>query len=156
MATTAGLTEAVLYDALVNYLVSMARAVESAMNRALDAIIGFDNPRTAGLPGEVFLLEPRINEMDAWASNSPCQLRLSRCELREVRLGYHWKAEVYRRCVRNPLRAQHRSESAVGHADREAVGDLDDRVLHRSPGLRGHRLVPRARRAVLHRPREQA
>ena len=64
MATAAGLTEAVLYDALVNYLVSMARLVESAMNRALDAIIGFDNPRTAGLPGEVFLLEPRINEME--------------------------------------------------------------------------------------------
>jgi phosphate transport system protein len=64
MATAAGLTEAVLYDALVNYLVSMARLVESAMNRALDAIVGFDNPRTAGLPGEVFLLEPRINEME--------------------------------------------------------------------------------------------
>jgi phosphate transport system protein len=64
MATAAGLTEAVLYDALVNYLVSMARVVESAMNRALDAIIGFDNGRTAGLPGEVFLLEPRINEME--------------------------------------------------------------------------------------------
>ena len=64
MATAAGLTEAVLYDALVNYLVSMARTVESAMNRALDAIVGFDNSRTAGLPGEVFLLEPRINEME--------------------------------------------------------------------------------------------
>jgi phosphate transport system protein len=64
MATTAGLTEAVLYDALVNYLVSMARVVENAMNRALEAIVGFDNPRTASLPGEVFLLEPRINEME--------------------------------------------------------------------------------------------
>jgi phosphate transport system protein len=64
MATAAGLTEAVLYDVLVNYLVSMARVVESAMNRALDAIVGFDNPRTAGLPGEVFLFEPRINEME--------------------------------------------------------------------------------------------
>lgn len=64
MASTAGLTEAVLYDTLVNYLVSMARTVESAMNRALDAIVSFDNPRTAGLPGEVFLLEPRINEME--------------------------------------------------------------------------------------------
>ena len=60
----AGLTEAVLYDALVNYLVSMARTVESAMNRALDAIVGYDSPRTTGLPGEVFLLEPRINEME--------------------------------------------------------------------------------------------
>jgi phosphate transport system protein len=64
MATGTSLTEAVLYDALVNYLVSMARTVESAMNRALDAIVGFDSPRTAGLPGEVFLLEPRINEME--------------------------------------------------------------------------------------------
>src|SRR6266478_8887481 len=64
MAPAAGLTEAVLYDTLVNYLISMARVVESAMNRALDAIIAFDNPRTSALPGEVFLLEPRINEME--------------------------------------------------------------------------------------------
>src|SRR5258708_37012519 len=64
MAPAAGLTEAVLYDTLVNYLISMARVVESAMNRALDAIIGFDNPRTSALPGEVFLLDPRINEME--------------------------------------------------------------------------------------------
>ena len=64
MATTAGLTETVLYDTLVNYLVSMARTVESGMNRALDAIVSPNSPRTAALPGEVFLLEPRINEME--------------------------------------------------------------------------------------------
>src|SRR5258708_9375834 len=64
MTTAAGFTEAVLYDTLVNHLMSMARTVESAMNRSLDAIIAFDNPRTSGLPGEVFLLEPRINEME--------------------------------------------------------------------------------------------
>src|SRR5450432_4450429 len=64
MATPAGLTETVLYDTLVNYLISMARLVESAMNRALDAIVSFDSDRTAGLPAEVFLLEPRINEME--------------------------------------------------------------------------------------------
>jgi len=64
MATTVGLTESVMHDTLVNYLVSMARTVESAMNRALDAIVSFENPRTAALPGEVFLLEPRINEME--------------------------------------------------------------------------------------------
>jgi len=64
MATTAGLTEVVLYDTLVNYLVSMARTVEGAMNRALDAIVSLENPRTGVLPGEVFLLEPRINEME--------------------------------------------------------------------------------------------
>jgi phosphate transport system protein len=64
MATAGGLTEVVMYDTLVNYLISMARVVETAMNRALDAIVGFDNQRTAALPGEVFLLEPRINEME--------------------------------------------------------------------------------------------
>ena len=64
MATTAGLTEAVLYDTLVNYLVSMARTVEGAMNRALEAIVSLESPRTATFPGEVFLLEPRINEME--------------------------------------------------------------------------------------------
>jgi phosphate transport system protein len=64
MSTSPNLTEVVLYDTLVNYLVSMARTVEGAMNRALDAIVGIDNPRTAELPGEVFLLEPRINEME--------------------------------------------------------------------------------------------
>jgi phosphate transport system protein len=64
MGSATGLTEVVLYDTLVNYLISMARVVESAMNRSLDAIIAFDNPRTSGLPGEVFLLEPRINEME--------------------------------------------------------------------------------------------
>jgi phosphate transport system protein len=64
LSATAGLTEVVLYDTLVNYLVSMARTVEGAMNRALDSIVSLDSPRTATLPGEVFLLEPRINEME--------------------------------------------------------------------------------------------
>jgi phosphate transport system protein len=64
MTTTARLTESLMLDTLMNYLVSMARTVESAMNRALDAIVSLDNPRTAALPGEVFLLEPRINEME--------------------------------------------------------------------------------------------
>ncbi len=64
MATTAGLTEVVLYDTLVNYLVSMARTVEGAMNRALDAIVSLESPSTTALPSEVFLLEPRINEME--------------------------------------------------------------------------------------------
>jgi phosphate transport system protein len=64
MASSASLSEVVLYDTLVNYLVSMARTVEGAMNRSLDAIVAWENPRTAALPGEVFLLEPRINEME--------------------------------------------------------------------------------------------
>ena len=63
-AATPSLAETVLYDTLVNYLISMARTVEGAMNRALDAVVSLENPRTASLPSEVFLLEPRINEME--------------------------------------------------------------------------------------------
>ncbi len=61
---TAAFGDVALYDALVNYLNSMARMVEGSVNRALDAIAGLDNRPTAPLPGEIFLLEPRINEME--------------------------------------------------------------------------------------------
>jgi len=64
MGTSAGLTETVLYDTLVNYLISMARTVEGAVNRALEAIVSVDDPKAAALTGEVFLLEPRVNEME--------------------------------------------------------------------------------------------
>src|SRR6516164_9216292 len=64
MSTAAGLTETVLYDTLVNYLISMARTVEGAMNRALEAIVSVDDPKVSVLIGEVFLLEPRVNEME--------------------------------------------------------------------------------------------
>src|SRR5271170_5215232 len=63
-AWPSALSDVVMYDTLVNYLVSMARTVEGAMNRALEAIVSLDGPRTAALPSEVFLLEPRINEME--------------------------------------------------------------------------------------------
>ena len=64
MASAAGLSETILYDTLVNYLISMARTVESAMNRALEAIVSVDDPKVSALVGEVFLLEPRTNEME--------------------------------------------------------------------------------------------
>src|SRR5260370_12342356 len=74
MAATAGLTEVVLYDTLMNYLVSMARTVEGAMNRAIDAIVTLEGARTSALPGEVFLLEPRINEMEIVIDEHPIRL----------------------------------------------------------------------------------
>src|SRR6478736_4403924 len=64
MSAASGPTETVLYDTLVNYLVSMARIVEGAMNRAIDSLVNLQSAETATLPGEVFLLEPRINEME--------------------------------------------------------------------------------------------
>ena len=54
-------SERVLQGALVNYLVSQARTVESSVNRALWALLGARRKRMAS---EVFLTEPRINEME--------------------------------------------------------------------------------------------
>jgi phosphate transport system protein len=64
MTMEPGLTDVVLHDALVNYLISMARTVEGAMNHALNAIVSLKSSETPGLTGKVFLLEPRINEME--------------------------------------------------------------------------------------------
>src|SRR5947208_825552 len=87
MATSARLTESLMVDTLMNYLVSMARTVESAMNRALDAIVSLDHPRTAALPGEVFLLEPRINEMEIVIDEQAIRLlRLGSLPEEELRL----------------------------------------------------------------------
>jgi phosphate transport system protein len=52
--------EGVLQNVLVNYLVSQARSVESSVNRALWALL----ERNERLASEVFLTEPRINEME--------------------------------------------------------------------------------------------
>jgi phosphate transport system protein len=62
MATAASGTgvEGVYQAALVNYLVSMARTVEGSVNRAIAALL----ERNEKLAGEVFLTEPRINEME--------------------------------------------------------------------------------------------
>ena len=52
--------EGVLQSALVNYLVAQARTVESSVNRALWALLERDQK----IAREVFLTEPRINEME--------------------------------------------------------------------------------------------
>lgn len=76
-----------LYDTLVNYLVSMSRTVEGAMNCALDALVNLESTRTAQLPGEVFLLEPRINEMEVVIDEHAIRLlRLSSFNDDEMRL----------------------------------------------------------------------
>ena len=64
MATPASRTDAVLHDSLVNYMIFMARTVEDTVNRALAAVSGLDDPRAASLPGQIFLGEPRVNEME--------------------------------------------------------------------------------------------
>jgi phosphate transport system protein len=52
--------DGILQTVLVNYLVSQARTVEASINRALWAVL----ERNQRVAGEVFLTEPRINEME--------------------------------------------------------------------------------------------
>ena len=60
MANSKTSTEAVFQTVLMNYLISQARTVEASVNRALGALLG----RNERLASEVFLTEPRINEME--------------------------------------------------------------------------------------------
>jgi phosphate transport system protein len=60
VAATKTSLEGVLQNALVSFLVSQARAVEGSVNRALVALL----ERNERLASEVFLSEPRVNEME--------------------------------------------------------------------------------------------
>jgi phosphate transport system protein len=64
MATAARDPNNFYTDALVNYLVSMARTVEGAVNRAILALLERHGPRAGTLVSEIFYNEPRINEME--------------------------------------------------------------------------------------------
>ena len=64
MATPAASVQTVHLDILTNYLVSMARTVELAVDRALSALLLAGSPESRQAPGEIFLLEPRVNEME--------------------------------------------------------------------------------------------
>lgn len=58
--TTKPSLEGIFQSVLVNYLVSQARTVEATVNKALWALL----ERNDRLASEVFLTEPRINEME--------------------------------------------------------------------------------------------
>jgi phosphate transport system protein len=60
MASAASNSQNVYQTALENYLVSMARIVESMVNRALEALLG----RQEQVASTIFLTEPRVNEME--------------------------------------------------------------------------------------------
>ena len=60
MAATLTSPEGVYQGALVNYLIAMARTVEGSVNRALTALL----ERNERLASEIFLTEPRVNEME--------------------------------------------------------------------------------------------
>ncbi len=60
MATQAVEKMTVPQTALVNYLISMARTAEATVNRAIEALL----ERNARLASQIFLTEPRVNEME--------------------------------------------------------------------------------------------
>jgi phosphate transport system protein len=60
VAATKVSTEGIFQGVLMNYLVSQARAVEATINRSIAALLD----RNERLASEVFLTEPRINEME--------------------------------------------------------------------------------------------
>jgi phosphate transport system protein len=64
MATPATSTHSIQLAILTNYLVSMARSVEINVDRALTALLETGSSERRKSPGEIFLLEPRINEME--------------------------------------------------------------------------------------------
>ena len=63
MATQAASVHSVHLEILTNYLISMARTVEMTVERAMSALLqaGGSDRHT---PSGIFLLEPRINEME--------------------------------------------------------------------------------------------
>ena len=60
MTATKANSDGIFQNVLVNYLVAQARTVEASVNRALWAVL----ERNERVAGEVFLTEPRINEME--------------------------------------------------------------------------------------------
>ncbi len=70
MPTVPANAGAVQQVALMNYLISMARTVETNVNRSLDALLS----RSELKASEVFFLEPRVNEMEMVIDNHAIQL----------------------------------------------------------------------------------
>lgn len=75
--------EGFLQTVLVNYLVSQARTVEGSINRAFEAIL----QKNERLAAEVFLTEPRINEMEILIDEHAVRiLRLGNLNDADIRL----------------------------------------------------------------------
>jgi phosphate transport system protein len=64
MATTAASVQTIYQDVLANYLISMARTVETSVDHALNALLCPNLEAAGALSSKVFLVEPRVNEME--------------------------------------------------------------------------------------------
>lgn len=111
MAATASGVDRMYQDTLANYLVSMARTVESTVNRSIDALLGCHQPEATQVASEVFLTEPRINEME---------IIIDEHAVRLLRAGSLSEAEI--RLVVSTLRINN---------DLERMGDLAVNIAQR-------------------------
>src|SRR6202047_34725 len=64
MATPVSNVQTIYQDVLASYLISMARTVENSVEHALDAVLHPSLSRAQDLSSQVFLVEPRVNEME--------------------------------------------------------------------------------------------
>ena len=64
MASPVSNVQTIYEDVLANYLISMARTVETSVGHALDALLCPNLERANALSSQVFLVEPRVNEME--------------------------------------------------------------------------------------------
>lgn len=64
MASPVSTVQSIYEDVLANYLISMARTVETSVGHALDALLCPNLERANALSSQVFLIEPRVNEME--------------------------------------------------------------------------------------------
>jgi phosphate transport system protein len=111
-------SDGILQNVLVNYLVSQARTVEASINRALCAVL----ERNERVAGEVFLNEPRINEMEILIDEHAIRL------LRQANLG-----DADLRLVVATLKINN---------DLERMGDLAVNLSERAISLAAVKTVP--------------
>jgi phosphate transport system protein len=88
MASPAKGPQEVRLDALENYLISMARSVEVSTTRVLGVLADRSAAKSEQSVGQIFLLEPRINEMEMVIDEHAVRLlrdsQLTELEIRQV------------------------------------------------------------------------
>jgi phosphate transport system protein len=88
MASPARGPQEVRLDALENYLISMARSVESSTGRVLGVLADRKAAEAEQSVGQIFMLEPRINEMEMVIDEHAVRLlrdsQLAEIDIRQV------------------------------------------------------------------------
>ncbi len=88
MASPVKAPQEVRLDALENYLISMARSVEVSTSRVLSVLTDRNAAQPEQSVGQIFMLEPRINEMEMVIDEHAVRLlrdsHLNEAEIRQV------------------------------------------------------------------------